>query len=130
MKKLFFLFALVVGLAATSYAQQATRVTVDTLTNADTADIVINSTAGYTSLAIQTISTKVSGTTAGTVIVYKSLDGTNWVAAGDTLTLSNVSTPQVLFAEYAAPAATKYRVRFLSVSGAVTRHSLYYVQKR
>lgn len=51
---------------------------------------------GYKLVGIQTIVTKVSGTVAGTSILYASIDGTNYVATGDTLTNTNVATNSFL----------------------------------
>lgn len=46
----------------------------------------------YTVVGIQPVVTKLTGTMAGNAILYNSINGTNWVATGDTLTFTNVAT--------------------------------------
>lgn len=82
--------------ANTVYLKSATsHVSTDTITNA-TVKTQYASISGYQDvLTIQTVVTKISGTTAGAVYLYGSLDNVNYVRiATDSLLLANVSTAQ------------------------------------
>lgn len=46
----------------------------------------------YPLVSIQPVITRATGTMAGNAILYKSVNGTNWVATGDTLTFTNAAT--------------------------------------
>jgi len=113
-------------------AQSATKMTVvsaDTLTNADTTSKVINVTAGYASLAIQPIVKRLSGTAAGTVVLYGSIDGVNYVSTGDTLTLTNQVTNTKLW-NIGVPAYSSYKVVAIS-SGTVSEVlNVWYIVRR
>lgn len=63
----------------------------DSLINTDTMTHVISITAGYQSIAVSPVVTKVSGTVAGTVRIYGSVDGVNYNQI-DSLVLSNQTT--------------------------------------
>lgn len=58
----------------------------------------------YTNIVIQPVITKVSGTVAGTSVLYYSVNGTNWVSTGDTLTSTNVTTNSAIWLKTANPA--------------------------
>lgn len=60
-------------------------------------------------VGIQPVITKVSGTVAGTSILYGSIDGTNYVATGDTLTNTNVSKNTKII-KLSTPVYRKYRI--------------------
>lgn len=65
----------------------------DTVTNTGTAYVQLEVEGVYQQVSIQAIVTKISGTVAGTVILYASIDGTNFNAIGtDTLTNTDVTT--------------------------------------
>lgn len=83
-----------------SNAQRATLMPLvagDTIANTGTVTKIITLTAGYGGCAIQTVLTKLSGTGAGTVGVYGSLDGTNYVQIGSNSTITNVTTQSFTF---------------------------------
>lgn len=115
MKKfLFFLMVALFSLIASSdvQAQRGTKLTVvsaDTLSNTDTTAKIIAVTGGFSTLAIQPVVTRLSGTAAGEVKLYGSIDGVNYVATGDTLTLSNQVTNTTLW-KIGVPSYSYYKV--------------------
>jgi len=112
MKKILSLL-LVIGFAITSAtAQRASTIPVaagDTTVNTDTASKVLSITAGYSGVIIQPIVSKVSGTVAGKVYLYQSLDGVNYTAATDSITLSNQATNTGLWIK-SAPNPVYYKI--------------------
>jgi hypothetical protein len=70
---------------------------------------------GYQLVGIQTIITKVSGTVAGTSVLYASIDGVNYVSTGDTLTNTNVTTNSFLVTK-----ATPYKYWRILTTGSGT----------
>lgn len=95
MKKLTFL-ALALAFCISVNAQNTvTNMTGNgaTVTNSGSASCSLAVNYTHEQLSIQITATKVSGTIAGTAILYGSVDGTNYNAIGsDTLTLTNVTT--------------------------------------
>ena len=64
----------------------------DTLTNADTLNFVFRVRGDFTrDIEIKLYSDHVSGTAGGTLIGYKSIDGVNYEASGDTITVSSLT---------------------------------------
>jgi hypothetical protein len=51
----------------------------------------------YHIVSIQPVVTKTSGTMAGTATLYYSVNGTNWIPTGESLTLTNVTTNTVIW---------------------------------
>lgn len=99
MKKLFFLFALVIGFTV-AHAQNVVVLPLtagDTVTNTGTASKVIGLTAGYQGIVIQVKVTEISGTSAGTVKVQGSLDGTNYSDIGSAYTVTDVAAQYTMF---------------------------------
>lgn len=81
-------------------AQRATTISLaagDTVTNTGTASKVFTLTAGYDGVVIQAIVTKLSGTGAGTVQLFGSLDGTNYKQIGSDYTVTNTTTQSQMF---------------------------------
>lgn len=112
MKKFLSIIAGCLILAVSASAQSISTlplVTGDTVVNAaavtKTMPIL---TGGYAGFVTQPVITKISGTVGGTAILYSSLDGTNYVTTGDTLTLANQTTNTTLIRK-AAPIATYYK---------------------
>ena len=94
MKKLILIVVIGFLFVTQSFAQSATTIPLavgDTVVNSGTASKTISSTGGYAGVVITPIITKQSGTIAGTVILYESIDGTNYKSTGDTLTLGNTA---------------------------------------
>lgn len=112
MKKIFFLIAVVIGLAFQSNAQIATVMPLtagDTVVNTGTASKVIRLTTGYAGIAIQAKATEISGTSAGTIKVQGSLDGTNYNDIGTAYTVTDVASQTTMF-YITAPVPTYIRV--------------------
>ncbi len=83
---------------STAHAQSAsatamTKGVATALVNTASDSATIKVTSAYTSASFQSVVTKVSGTPAGTVKLYGSLDGTNFVniASTDSLIITNVA---------------------------------------
>jgi len=94
-------------------------VSADTLSNTDTTSKVLQITAGYSGIAIQPVITRLSGTAAGKVYLFESLDGVNYGLATDSITLSNQVTNTVIWKK-AAPNPVFYRIQATS-SGTVSQ---------
>ena len=101
---------LILGLTISAFAQTP----VSTFTNSTSAIVnagTVNATKtvsrSYTTLTVQAVVTKVSGTVGGSAILQGSLDGTNYKSIGaDTLTLANVTTNSHIW--YLAPSKHYY----------------------
>lgn len=95
MKKILFALTLLFATAA-AFAQTTMTASSATNTNAVTQTHTTSlrgAATNYDVITIQAVGTKVSGTPAGTVIIYGSLDGTNYVAIGaDTMTITNTAS--------------------------------------
>lgn len=119
MKRILFLLTLFAVVSATQ-AQSTFRQTTSNPTGAiintasDTMFIQVNK--DYTSVGIQPVITKATGTMAGTAVLYGSLDGVNYVAAGDTLTLTNSTVNSAVWS-LTNPTYSYYRI---IVGGATT----------
>lgn len=83
-------------------------------TSVDTLSITLN--GYYKVIGIQPVVTKATGTMAGTAILYGSINGTNYVAVGDTLTLTNVTTNTAVWSIESSP----YKSFRILVGGATT----------
>lgn len=95
MKRLFFALVSVLMIGSMASAQTATPIPLtagDTVVNTGTASKVIGFTAGYEGVAIQILGTKISGTVAGTIGIYGSLDGTNFDLIGTAFTATDIAT--------------------------------------
>lgn len=95
MKKI--LVFLILGLMFTFINIQAQTLSTfngsDTITNTATVNLTLTVRGSYDSAVFQVVNTKLSGTAAGTSILYGSVDGTNYKAIGaDTLTNANQTT--------------------------------------
>lgn len=100
MKKLLILLVAVIGFMIQSHAQSAVLIPLaagDTVTNSGTASKVIRLTAGYAGIAIQAKATEISGTSAGTIKVQGSLDGTNFTDIGSAYTVTDVASQSTMF---------------------------------
>lgn len=139
MKNILITMLFCIALAVQSMAQNATLIPLaagDTLTTSsskDTVSKVIRSTAGYQSFAIQTVATKLSGTVAGKVYLYGSLDGTNYVVTDSSAAFANQTTNTAVFIKEYTP-YTYYRVEARTSDGANSTQSViyrfYYVFRR
>lgn len=102
-------------------------------TSANTLSLTVNKTitltAGYDGVAIQPVITKVSGTVAGTAVLYESLDGTNYKSTGDTLTLANATTNTVLWKKV-PPAPVFYKITTVGSGTMSAIVRIYYVPRK
>lgn len=98
MKKIFLLASLCLMVATATVAQTADSfkspysVTTDTVTNSGTAYLTIACNTKYEKAVIVAIVTEISGTTAGTLTLKGSLDGTTYVALTDTTAVPEIET--------------------------------------
>ena len=128
MKKFLFLSAFIIALCTTG-AQAQTRMTASADTNIDaTTTTHTANLAGdlntFETITIQAVGTKVSGTVAGTAILYGSIDGTTYHAIGaDTLTLANVATNSKIW----TLDKTRYKYYRVSVATTGTQKSVWKV---
>ena len=85
-----------IGLSFTVKAQVSFNHTTgnvkDTIVNTSIDTLSLTLSYSYNTVSIQPVVKKDTGTMEGTSVLYKSVNGTNWVATGDTLTLTNVTT--------------------------------------
>lgn len=112
MKKILFLLMLVIGFISMASAQKATLMPLvagDTVVNAGTVTKTFSASAGYSAMGVQPVVTKISGTVAGTLFLYQSLNGTDFVKTTDSLSLTNVATNTVVWSKITTP-GVYYRV--------------------
>lgn len=133
MKKILFMLAL----GAIAFTAKAQLITFShtasnpsgTVTNAgtDTMNAAIN---GYSAATgIQLVVTKTSGTVAGTARLYGSIDGANFVATGDTLTLADQAVNTVIWRKD-IPVYVNYRIRTTGAGTMVATTSAKAVQRK
>lgn len=104
--------------------------TLDTITNATTKTQYASITGFQDVLTIQTTITKISGTTAGAVYLYGSLDNVNYVKiATDTLALANVSTAQVKLWNVNPSTVQYYQVRVVPTGTQSTKIQSYAIYR-
>lgn len=123
--------AFVVSVAFAQYGQalQLPVIAGDTITNTGTTYKVIKATAGFSDIAIQPIITNVSGTMAGTVKLYGSLDGTNYPSAAiDSMAIS-VSNLTRVFAKTGTP-YVYYKIVITGSGTMVARWKVWYVLRK
>lgn len=110
MKKFFYLFLAVVLIMTTAsvaksqvvrFRSDSTGAVYDTTSGSSTESqyAVFNGTGK--SVAVQVMWTRLSGTAAGTMYLYASNDGSNYVATGDSATISNAASGGVLLKTFA-----------------------------
>lgn len=94
MKRLFALALIFGAFVGTAQAQAITPTNSgDSLTNADTVNLIQQIRGEWASVAFQVVVSKASGTVAGTARFQGSIDGTNYVDINtDTLALSDQAT--------------------------------------
>lgn len=96
----------------------------DTVTNAGTSYHDITVSGSYNSGVIQYVGTEISGTTAGTAILYGSVDGTNYVSLLDTLAQTDVTTNTKIWTQ-TRPIYPYYRV-LITGSGTMSQQTKCY----
>lgn len=140
MKKLIFLFALVVGLTISATAQSASVFptvfgdTIITVANVDTVTKVISTTAGYSALGIQVNAVKVSGTITAKAYLYSSLDGTTYNLTDSATAFANAAGAQSVWFSKTTTPYTFYKVQVRNPGTVVSTESLaikvYYVLRK
>jgi len=149
MKKIAFIFALIFVVFAAS-AQKGTlnTVTVDTLQGSETVNFAIGTTilGSYNTLSVTALCTQLGGTSDGTLTLYGSNDGTNYVfingaadshilTASPKASLTGTDMNQItitngLVANWVVdPAYRYYRVAGVGTSGDTTKVNITYVYK-
>lgn len=87
-----------------------TTLTVDTVVNTATATLTLRVKGVGSSVGVQWVATKISGTVAGTVSLYGSIDGTNYSSiSSSTFTATNVASQNFIWQIVGNPVAY-YRV--------------------
>lgn len=133
MKKILFIMALIAfGFGANAqlitFSHTASNPT-GTVTNTGT-DTMTALIPGYSAATgIQLVVTKTSGTVAGTARLYGSIDGTNYVATGDTLTLADAAVNTVIWTK-SVPVYVNYRIRTTGSGTMVATTSAKAVQRK
>lgn len=130
MKKL--LFSCLMLVMASCAMAQAPRLAplLDTNTNAATAYLttpLVNGNVG--NYSFQYVGIKISGTVAGTVKLYGSLDGTNYTQVGtDSLALTNVTTNTKIW-EITNQKRMKYRLEIVTTGTVALQNKGYYINR-
>lgn len=113
MKRLILLIAMIATVAVckaqTGSAVKLPLAVGDTIKNAGTVAKVIKLTGGYSGLVVQVNLSVLSGTGAGTVQMYASLDGVNYTAVGSAYTITSSATQSAQF-YITAPNASYYKI--------------------
>jgi len=138
MKKLIFLFALVIGLMSQTIAQRASVFpliagdTISTSASLDTVSKIITATAGYSAIGIQVVGTRVSGTVTAKAYLYSSLDGSNYIIT-DSSAAFTTGTISYAFTKTTSP-YVYYKVMVRNVGASTSTEALivrvYYVLRK
>ena len=139
MKKLSLLIVAIafIGLSANAqsgfFKRASDGKTTDTLTNSATVNMQLPISGFQNVVSIQPLVTKISGTTAGTLRLYGSLDGTNYVrinATTDSLVLANTAGVQTkIFLVNNSPYAY-YQVRVTGTGTESTKVQTYAIWRK
>jgi len=134
MKKL--IFGALMLFSVTSFAQSTSVPAIDTLADAETITLAQPNASYFKAIdgiiSVGVVATKISGTTAGSVILEASIDGTNYKGvygtSADTLALTNTSGAQVKnwFLNGVKPA--KMRIRFVGSGTQSTQIKAYFIK--
>lgn len=139
MKKLLFLFAVVMCFTSAVKAQTASLMplavgdTINTTSGTDTVFKYLPVTAGYSVMGIQVNGTKLSGTAVGKAYLYGTLDGVNYNLTDSTAAFTDQTTNAVWFTK-TPPAYTKYMIAVHQPTSAASTQSViirvWYVLKK
>lgn len=99
MKRILFVLSLMLTFAIVQAQTLITWNGSDTVVNTASVNLTLTLRGSYDSAVFQVVNTKVSGTVAGTSILYGSVDGTNYkhVPNTDTLTNTNQTTNTLIW---------------------------------
>jgi hypothetical protein len=112
MKKLIFLFALVLGFTLSAKSQSFVTMPLvlgDTAHNAVAVSKVINATSGYSAVGMKVFLNKISGTLAGTA-KFQGGDGSDWDDIGSAFTITDVATQFKYFTQTGGTPYSQYRI--------------------
>lgn len=151
MKNLFLLIALTFAIGTATHAQSgyfkraSDSKTTDTLTNAATSNVQLPISGYQSTISVSAYVTKLTGTTAGTVFLYASNDGTNYkripsvkddgTVGKDSLILANTAGVQekqfkLVQSTGAAPAAAYYQIRTVGSGTQTTKIQAYAIWRK
>lgn len=124
MKKILLLTALCFGLGSVQLGNAQALIptnNADTVVNAGSVSLIQKLSLGYNTLAFQAVITKISGTVAGTAIIYGSVDGVRYqyIPGTDTLTLTNVASQNYIWT-FAEGKGTPYLYYAVIITGSGT----------
>lgn len=138
MKKIIFLFCLTLTMftlpSVTNKAQaqdaEGWFAALDTLTNADTTTYDLTVTGAKHNVSFQTNVLKISGTVGGTINVYGSVDGTNFLttAIATQITITNGSANYGF--TFGDNRYKKYRIVIINATGGVCSQRTRYMYRR
>ena len=121
------------GLAANAQFSSGVKLpqaTTDSVkTGALTVTKYLSVNAGYSSIGIQPVVTKNSGTVAGKVKLYGTIDGTNYISTGDSITLSNVTTNTAIWNVTVKPYA-KYKIEAVGSGTMNALLNVWYIMRK
>lgn len=117
MKRTLFLLAfslvsvLAIGQSSEAVLRKSTGAATDTVSNTGSGTLSFRAFGAPDAVAVQAVLTKVSGTTAGTVRLFASIDGVNYdrINKADSLVATNVAAQSKIFL-VPSPAYNFYRV--------------------
>lgn len=112
MKKIIFLFLFSLVLSAVGICQSFTYTATNsggTFTNTAADTMYFSVPKDYLYHGIQVVITRATGTMAGTAVLYGTIDGTNYVTTGDTLTTTNAAKNSAIWTK-TNPVYNKYRI--------------------
>jgi len=110
--------------AQTQFSHTASNPT-GLITNTGVDTLTVDFPSYNIAVGIQLVVTKGTGTVAGIARVYGSIDGTNYVATGDTLTLADVSKNTQIW-KLSTPVYRKYKIQTTG-SGTMTATTKGYI---
>ena len=98
--------------------------TISTSSSLDSVTKIINSTAGYSSLAIQVNAVKVSGSITAKAYLYSSLDGVTYNLTDSATAFANAAGAQSVWFTKTAPPYTYYKIQVRNVGTIASTESL------
>lgn len=127
----------------TLYQPLGTNVASDTVTNGATAyltsaELAANVSNPISEVVVQAVVTEISGTTAGTITLMGTIDGTNYAALTDSTTVpaittkspADVTTAQTFMWRVTGSPCTKYRVSYTGAGTMSARFSATLIRMR
>lgn len=134
MKKFLFIIIAAFTLVTASFAQATSfskTITnpLSNIVNTGVDTLTTSVTNSYYIHGLQLTVTKVSGTVGGSAVLYGTIDGTNWVATGDTVSLTNVATQSTILTKTNS-VYTKYQWRITGTGTMSARATAYIIGQK